>query len=61
MWALSSGFRESFPEDPVIATVESNAVVPNLSGNVNRPVQMLEPLGPEEGELERLTRQKYVA
>lgn len=58
---LELGFRESFPEDLVIATVESNGVVPNLSGNVNRPVQMLQLLGLEEVEFERLTHEKYVA
>jgi hypothetical protein len=40
-----------FAEELVIPAVESNAVVPDLSGKINR----LEPLGSEEREFERLT------
>ena len=40
---LELGFRQPLSEELVVATVERNGVIPDLSGNVNRPVQMLQP------------------
>ena len=52
---LQSGFRQPFSKHLVVSILESHRVIPDLGGNVNRPVQVLEPFAAKHLELEGST------
>ena len=52
---LKLGLQQSFPEQLVVAILKRHRVIPDLGGNVNRPVEVLEPFAAKQLELEGLT------
>jgi hypothetical protein len=52
---LQLGLGQPFSVEFVVAILKRHRVIPDLGGNVNRPVQVLEPFAAKHLKLEGLT------
>jgi len=55
---MEPGFGQSFAEQFVVAILKRYRVIPDLRRNVDRTMQVPEPLRPEKLELKGLTHQR---